>query len=131
MCIRDSHAAHAICRQRVGHHPAQRSHAARFPAEDVAVFTQNGLVTPPGVGQHGGQIAHRAAGNKQPGLFADASRGQSFQFVDGRVLAIDVVADAGAGHRLAHRRRRPTDGVRPEVDSIHSSVSLRQPEGIV
>jgi hypothetical protein len=120
------HPADGVRRQRARHHPAQRGHPARLPAEDVAVVAENGLVAAPGVGQHGGQIAHRAAADKQAGFFADARRGQRFQFVDGRVLAIDVVADTGAGHRLAHGRRRPTDGIRPEVDSIHRIDSLRQ-----
>ena len=33
-----------------------------------------------------------------------------------RVVAVDVVADLGLGHRLAHRRRRPGDGVAAQID---------------
>ena len=36
--------------------------------------------------------------------------------VDGRVLAVDVVADLGLGHRPAHRGGGPGDGVGPQVD---------------
>ena len=30
-----------------------------------------------------------------------------------------VVADGRRRHRLAHRGRRPTDGIRAEIDAIH------------
>ena len=40
------------------------------------------------------------------------------------VVAADVVAHLGLGHRLAHLRRRPGDGVGAEVDGSHRAESI-------
>jgi crotonobetainyl-CoA:carnitine CoA-transferase CaiB-like acyl-CoA transferase len=42
--------------------------------------------------------------------------------VDGRVFAVDVVADVGARHDLAHRGRGKGDGVAAQVDPVHRDV---------
>ena len=67
--------------------------------------------------EDGDGVAHRAAGDEEAGLFAQHLRRQLFQPVDGRVLAIDIVADLGAIHRLAHGGRRLGDGVAAQVDA--------------
>ena len=36
-----------------------------------------------------------------------------------RVVAEDIVTQLGARHGLAHRRRRPRDGVAAQVDDAH------------
>src|SRR3546814_7598830 len=40
-----------------------------------------------------------------------------FQRLDGRILAIDVVAEFRPRHRLAHRRRRLRHGIAAQVDA--------------
>ena len=46
--------------------------------------------------------------------------------VEFRVLAVDVVADLGLRHGLAHRRRRSRDRVAAEVDRSHELDSERR-----
>src|SRR5690606_30663977 len=46
---------------------------------------------------------------------------------DRRVLAVDVVADLGLGHRAAHRRRGPRDRVAPEVDAAGAGAAHAAP----
>jgi hypothetical protein len=43
------------------------------------------------------------------------------QGVDGRVLAVDVVADLGGGHGGAHGLGRPGERVAAEVDGGHAA----------
>ena len=62
-------------------------------------------------------VAHRAGGDEEGGLFAQPRRRQLFQLVDGWVFAVDVVADLGVIHRLAHGGRRVGDGVAAQVDA--------------
>ena len=60
----------------------------------------------PGRGRGGparDEVAHRAAGDEQPGVLAEEVRGAFLEGDDGRVVAEDVVADLGRGHRPAHR----------------------------
>ena len=63
----------------------------------------DGLLAAREVGQLGDEIAHRAAGDEQPGLLAEQLRGALLEGVDRRIVAEDVVADLGRGHRPAHR----------------------------
>ena len=56
------------------------------------------------VGHLGDEVAHRAGGDEQAGLLAEQLRGAFLEGVDRRVVAEDVVADLGVGHRAAHGR---------------------------
>ena len=48
------------------------------------------------------QVGLRAAGREQAGFEAEVAREPLLQRVDGGVFTVDVVADLGAEHRLAH-----------------------------
>ena len=61
-------------------------------------------------------VRHRARRHVERGLLAEQRRRQRLEPVDGRVLAVAVVADLGVGHRAPHLGRRRGDGVGPEVD---------------
>ena len=50
-------------------------------------------------------ISHRARGNKKARLLAHHFGGSLLQPVDGRIFAVDVIADFGFGHGPAHGRR--------------------------
>ena len=54
--------------------------------------------------------------DEQAGLRAEELGGAFLERADGRVLAEDVVADLGLGHRATHGRGGQGDGVGPEVD---------------
>ena len=71
------------------------------------------------VGHLGDEVAHRPGGDEQAGLLAEQLGGAFLEGVDGRVVAEDVVADLGLGHRPAHRRRGLGDGVAAQVDPGH------------
>jgi hypothetical protein len=103
-------------------HAAEGSHAADLVQEGVTFAAHDDLVAAPTVGENSSQIAHRAAGDKKRRLFTQHFRGQSFQLVDRRVVAVNVVAYRGIRHRLAHGRRRPGDCVTAQIDSIHVLV---------
>ena len=57
--------------------------------------------------------------DEQAGLLAEQLGGALLEGVDRRVVAEDVVADLGVGHRAAHRGGRMGDGVGAEVDTGH------------
>src|SRR5204862_112312 len=46
---------------------------------------------------------------------------ERLQPIDGRILAVDVVADLGFGHRPAHLRRGCGHGVGTKIDRAHDS----------
>ncbi len=65
--------------------------------------------------QHRGQIPHRAARHEHRGFLAHHLRRQPFEPIDGRVFAINIVAEFGARHRLAHLFGRQRDSVAAEI----------------
>ena len=54
--------------------------------------------------------------NEQTGLLAQQRGRPGLQLVDGGIVTEDVVADAGRGHRAAHRRGGGGDGVGAGID---------------
>ena len=76
-------------------------------------------VAAPAVGEDRDQVAHRAGGDVAGGLLAQHLGGALLEPLDGGVLAVLVVADLGLGHRRAHRRRRPGEGVAAELEDLH------------
>ena len=67
-------------------------------------------------------------GTKSAASMPSISAAFCLEAVDGRVLAVDVVADLGLGHGLAHLGRRPGDGVGAQVDRLHGrDVITRRP----
>ncbi|OEI67412.1 hypothetical protein Cus16_3012 [Curtobacterium sp. ER1/6] len=75
-------------------------------------------------------VRHRAGGGEEPGLVPEQVRDLSLEGVRLRVLAEDVVADLGLGHRPAHRRGRAGDGVGAQVDRGvgHQATLTRRPD---
>src|SRR5262249_59035101 len=72
---------------------------------------------------------HRARGHEERRLLAEQPGRGLLEPVDARVLAVDVVADRGAGHHLAHRRRGTRHGVAAQIDALHPAecTSERKP----
>ena len=62
-------------------------------------------------------------GSQERGFLAEQRGDALLQPVDGRVLAVLVVADRRGRHRRAHRRRRTGDGVGAQVDHRLSRIS--------
>ena len=58
-------------------------------------------------------------GHEQAGFLAQQVRRALLERDHGRVVAEDVVADLGVGHRPAHRVGRPGHGVGTKVDEAH------------
>ena len=90
--------------------------AGALAAERVDVGRADDLAAARDVGHEPDEVAHRAARDEQAGLAPEELGGSLLERADGRVLAEDVVADLGLGHRPAHGRRGQRDGVGPEVD---------------
>jgi hypothetical protein len=74
------------------------------------------------LGPHAGEhterelVRHRARRHVEGGGGAGRVRGELLQPVDGRVLAVAVVAHLGGGHREPHRFGRRRDGVGSKID---------------
>ena len=103
---------------------AQRRDASRFVDVRVRPVTQDDLIAAPAVRQHSDQVAHRAAGDEQPGFFAQALRCPLLQPVDGRILPEHVVANRCLRHSPAHLRRRPGHRVAAQINAIHTALPL-------
>ena len=84
--------------------------------DEVMLRAGDHLLAAAEVGHHRREVAHRAARDEQAGLLAEQLRGALLEGDDGRVVAEDVVADLGLGHRPAHGVGGPRDGVAAEVD---------------
>ena len=95
---------------------AERRRAAAFPAVGVRHLADDVLVAAAAVAHDRDQVALRAAGHEERRFLAEQRGDPLLQRVDGRIVAEDVVADLGRGHRRAHRRRRPRHGVAAQVD---------------
>ena len=72
-------------------------------------------------------LAIEPVGREQRGLVAEQPGDPLLERRDRRVLAVDVVADLGAGHRLAHRVGRAGEGVGAEVDHGVTSHPVSAP----
>ena len=64
-------------------------------------------------------------GTKMAASLPTRSAKRVLEGVDRRVLAVDVVADLGVGHGLAHLGGRPGDGVGSEVDHAGKGIATR------
>ncbi len=89
-----------------------------LPVEDVGAGLADDLLAVLGVDADGDLVAHGAGGDEDGGLFAEDGGGRLFELIDGGVFAVDVVADLGGGHGLAHGGGGAGDGVAAEVDEV-------------
>ena len=87
--------------------------------DDVVLAAGDGLLAALEMGELRDEVAHRPRGDEEARFLAEQLGGAFLERVDGRVVAEDVVADLGLGHRPAHRRRGLGDGVAPQVDQRH------------
>src|SRR6185295_2275424 len=82
----------------------------------MAPLLEDDLLPGAGVDADGDLVALRPRGNEDRGLHPEALGDACLEPAHGWVLAVDVVAHLGLGHRAAHARRRAGDGVGAEVD---------------
>ena len=101
-----------------GLHPAEDGGAPAFVVEDVRIPVEDDLLAVTRLGEDGNQVALGAGGDEERRLFAREARRQLLETTDGRVFLPDVVADLGARHGLAHRRRRQRQRVGAEIHDV-------------
>ena len=68
-------------------------------------------------------VAHSARRHKQRRLAAKDLRRAPLEQIDGRVLAVNVVANFSRGHRRAHLRRRLGYSVRTQINNRWQSLA--------
>ena len=90
--------------------------------EDVVLAADDELVAPLAVGEHGGEVALGARVEVEGRLLAGAPGHVLLKAVDGGVLTVDVVADLGGGHGLAHGVGGHREGVAAEVAADRGAV---------
>ena len=90
--------------QRLGLGASQYSRPAAFIFVGVSVLSDNVLIAPLAVRQYANKVALRTAGCEDGRFFTQHLSRQRFQAVDGRVFAVDVVANFRFAHRISHRR---------------------------
>jgi hypothetical protein len=88
----------------------------------VAALLANHLLAMMSVQLDRDLVAHGPAGNKQRRLAPENGGRHGFQTIDGRVLAVHVVADFGFEHGPPHFGRRLGDGVAAQVDASSGKV---------
>ena len=115
-------AALGVVGHQAGLGPGQRGLSPAFVPEHVGLVSHDDLVASVAVGQGGDEVAHGAAGGQQAGLLAQHGGGPFLKFVDGRVLAENVVAHLGPGHGPAHLVGGFGDRVAAQVDRCHLAV---------
>jgi hypothetical protein len=81
--------------------------------KEVSVLVAHDLVAGAGQGAETHLVAHRPRRHEQRRLRAEEVRGVLLQRINRGIVPEDVVADLCLGHRLAHRRRRPSNGIGP------------------
>ncbi|MNN71954.1 hypothetical protein D3C81_1879440 [compost metagenome] len=96
--------------------------AAALVLIGVGLLPDYVLVATFAMGHQPQQVAHGAGGHEERGLEAEALGQAGFQAVDRGVLAIDVVAQFGALHGLAHAASGLGDGVAAQVDQAHAGL---------
>lgn len=102
---------------------AEGGGSALLAGEDVRATPDDDFGAAVAVGEEGDEVAHRSAGDKERGFFANAVGGERLEAIDGGVFAKDVVAHLGAGHGLTHGGGGLSDGVGAEVD--HGNAECR------
>ena len=111
--------------QEPGLDAGERRGAALLVDDDVGQLVHEDLVAGPCVGADRDLVSHRPRRDVDGRLLAEHPGDLGLELDHGRVVAPDVVADLGLGHGLAHRRRRPGDGVGAKVDDRASRGAYR------
>ncbi len=100
--------------------------SAELGDEDVAVLLAEQLVAELGVQPDRDLVRHRRGRQEDRLVLAEQARRTLLELVDGRVLALLLVAHSGRGDRGSHSRRRPGRRVGTEVDHA-CSLALDPP----
>ncbi len=94
----------------------ERRHRPHLEVVDVAARLDHDLAGRVGVEMDRDLVAHGSGGDEDRGLALELGGRQLLEPANGGVLAVDVVADLGLGHGLAHGRGRLGDRVGAEID---------------
>ena len=94
----------------------ERGERAGLVAPAVRVLADDDLVAGPRVRAQRDLVRHRAGRHEQRGLGAEQRGDALLEPAHRRILAVDVVADLGVGHRPPHRGGRAGDGVAAQID---------------
>ena len=78
---------------------------------DVTLVVRKDFIARAGLCQDRQQVAHGARGHEEGRVFAEECGGTSFECVDGRVIAGDIVPNLCRGHGLAHGLGGACNGV--------------------
>ncbi len=89
---------------------------AHLPIEDVGAGLAEDLLPVLGVELDGDLIAHGAGRDEEGGLALEDLGGGALEAIDGGVFGVDVVADLGRGHGLAHGGGGLGDGIAAKID---------------
>jgi hypothetical protein len=71
-----------------------------------------------------GQVALGSGGEEQGALESEPFGHACLQAIDGRIVAIYIVAHLGGRHGRAHRGRRPGHGVATQVDGVGAELRV-------
>ena len=103
---------------------------ASFPGDDMGGLVRQDFVAGPAMCQRGGDIAHGAGGHEHRGFLAEQFGDAPTQFIHARIVTDLFVADLGARHRLAHRRRRAGLRIRQQVDADAGLLGIARRRGV-
>jgi hypothetical protein len=95
---------------------AQYRRATAFVFVGVRLLADDVFVPALAMAQQGDEVALGAAADEHRGFHAEHVGGEGFEFIDGRIFAIDIVAHLRGGHGTAHRRSRSGDGVASQIN---------------
>ena len=87
-----------------------------LPVQDVRPRFGNHLLAGLGVQANANLVAHGSGGHKERRLAAECGSSTALQQVDCGVLAVNVVAHLGRGHRRAHLHRGPRHRIGTQID---------------
>ena len=106
------------------HEPAVHRRAALLREQDVRVLLGEQLVARLGEDPARDLVRHRRGRQVDRVLLPEQLGGAPLELEDGRVLALLLVADLGARHRLAHAARRLRRRIGAEIDHAEESTAL-------
>ena len=89
--------------------------------DHVVLAAGDGLLAAAEVGHLGDEVAHRPRRDEEARFLAEQLGCAFLEGVDRRVVAEDVVAEFGLGHRPEHGRGRVGDRVAAQVDPWHGA----------
>ena len=89
---------------------------AHLPVEHMGAGLAEDLLPVLGVELDGDLVAHGAGGHEDGGLALEDLGGGALEAIDGGIFRVDIVADLGRGHGLAHGGGGLGNGVAAKID---------------